>query len=200
LPTCSRTPEAATRDPPFSDLNLRASASESVRAFLVSRSTVRCVCNGTLGGANSAVEWPVKNNHGLVVGISESTILDPNGEKFSCDPDFIATHGHTGINDFGQIAGTSFDANFNSRVFLWQEGVMYDLNTLLQPNSPLYLLASGDISNRGEITGLACVVASGTCSSVLHTFVAIVAPATSAGAASASPGADLNAMRPAVDD
>ena len=26
---------------------------------------------GTLGGMNSAVEWPVKNNHGLVVGISE---------------------------------------------------------------------------------------------------------------------------------
>ena len=106
----------------------------------------------------------------------------------------------TGINDFGQIAGTSFDANFNSRVFLWQDGVRYDLNTLLQPNAPLYLLASGDINDRGEITGLACVVASGTCSSVLHTFVAIVAPATSAGAASASPGADLTAMRPAVPD
>ena len=44
---------------------------------------------------NSAVEWPVKNNHGLVVGISESARPDPNGEKFSCDPDFIATHGHT---------------------------------------------------------------------------------------------------------
>src|SRR5205823_8320768 len=41
----------------------------------------------------------------------------------------------TGINDFGQIAGTSFDANGNSRVFLWQDGVMYDLNTLVQPDA-----------------------------------------------------------------
>ncbi|HEV3286038.1 MAG TPA: hypothetical protein VG011_04755, partial [Steroidobacteraceae bacterium] len=39
---------------------------------------------GTLGGTNSAVEWPVKNNHGLVVGISESATPDKNGEVFSC--------------------------------------------------------------------------------------------------------------------
>jgi len=342
----------------------------------------RVIDLGTLGGASSAVEWPVKNNHGLVVGISESATLDPNGEKFSCDPGFIATHGHTclpfrwqngtitqlpllggnngfatginnsgqavgwaetalhdpscvlpqvlqfeavlwgpqtnqkrvlppfpgdstsaataindagevvgisgdcgdavgafsarhallwekgrpmklptlggkgwntpmainnagavvgfsdlagdvsggvltlnfqaflwtrsdgirslhtlpgdviseatGINDFGQIVGTSFDASFNSRVFLWQDGRMYDLNSLLQPNSPLYLLASGDINDRGEITGLACVVEGGACSGVLHAFVAIVAPAASAGAASALPGAGETAVRPAV--
>ena len=339
----------------------------------------RVIDLGTLGGANSAVEWPVKNNHGLVVGISESARPDPNGEKFSCDPDFIATHGHTclpflwrngtivqlpllggnngfatginnsgqavgwaetalhdptcvppqvlqfeavlwgpgvgqqrilppfpgdstsaataindagevvgisgdcgdavgafsarhallwenghpmrlptlggrgwntpmainnagavagfsdlsgdvsggvlranfqaflwtreggirnlhtlpgdvlseatGINDFGQIAGTSFDANGNSRVFLWQDGVMYDLNSLVQPDAPLYLLASGDINGRGVITGLACVVAAGACSSVLHTFVAIVAPAV---AAAAAPGGAGAAVRPAV--
>jgi len=104
----------------------------------------------------------------------------------------------TGINDFGQVVGTSFDASFNSRVFLWQDGRIYDLNTLLQPNSPLYLLASGDINDRGEITGLACVVEGGACSGVLHAFVAIVAPAASAGAASTLPGADESAVRPAV--
>lgn len=103
----------------------------------------------------------------------------------------------TGINDFGQIVGTSFDASFNSRVFLWQDSRMYDLNTLLQPNSPLYLLASGDINDRGEITGLAWVVEGGACSGVVA-FVAIVAPAASASAASALPGADETAVRPAV--
>ena len=92
--------------------------------------------------------------------------------------------------------GTSFDASFNSRVFLWQDGRMYDLNTLLQPNSPLYLLASGDINDRGEITGLACVVEGGVCSGVLHAFVAIIAPAVTT--ASALPGADETAVRPAV--
>jgi hypothetical protein len=83
-------------------------------------------------------------------------------------------------------------------VFLWQDGRMYDLNTLLQPNSPLYLLASGDINDRGELTGLACVVEGGACSGVLHAFVAIIAPAVSTGAASALPGADETAVRPAV--
>ncbi len=45
----------------------------------------RVIDLGTLGGANSAVEWPVKNNHGLVVGISESATVDP-GALGSGDP------------------------------------------------------------------------------------------------------------------
>ena len=49
---------------------------------------------GTLGGTNSAVEWPVKNNHGIVVGIAESATPDPNGEAFSC-ADFIPETGTT---------------------------------------------------------------------------------------------------------
>jgi hypothetical protein len=45
------------------------------------------------------------------------------------------------------------------------------------------------------ITGLACVVASGTCSGALHTFVAIVAPGAAATAAASGVEA---AARPAV--
>ncbi|HEY4750262.1 MAG TPA: hypothetical protein VIH60_07740 [Steroidobacteraceae bacterium] len=337
-------------------------ATGAVHATLAAPGTL--IDLGTLGGMNSAVEWPVKNNHGLVVGISESATPDPNGETFSCDPAFIPTNGHTclpflwqngaisqlpllgghngfatginnsgeavgwaetavhdpscvlpqvlqfeavlwgpatnqkrilppypgdstsaataindagevvgisgscdvavgafsarhallwvngqplrlptlggkgwntpmainnagtivgfsdtsgdvsggvltanfqatlwiagglvnlhtlpgdataeatGINDFNQIVGTSFDAAGAPRVFLWKNGKIYDLNTLVQPNAPLYLLESGDINDRGEITGLACVLVDGACGPVVHTFVAIVAP----GAASA---------------
>jgi probable HAF family extracellular repeat protein len=39
---------------------------------------------GTLGGPNSAIAWPVKNDHGLLVGISELADPDPNGARFSC--------------------------------------------------------------------------------------------------------------------
>ena len=46
-----------------------------------------------------------------------------------------------------------------------------------------------------EITGLACVVTGGACSAALHTFVAIVAPAVTATAASS--GVEP-AVRPAV--
>lgn len=81
----------------------------------------------------------------------------------------------TGINDRGQIIGTSIGANNSSfRAFLYQNGKIYDLNSLVPPNSPLYLVGTGDINDRGEITGQACVVASGC--TVFHTFVAIPLP------------------------
>jgi hypothetical protein len=57
------------------------------------------------------------------------------------------------------------------------------------------LLASGDINDRGVITGLACVLVSGACSGVLHSFVAIVAPAV---AATLAPSGAEAAARPAV--
>src|SRR2546430_17622722 len=34
---------------------------------------------GNLGGLNSAVAWPVKNNNGVIVGISETADADPSG-------------------------------------------------------------------------------------------------------------------------
>ena len=59
-----------------------------------------------------------------------------------------------GTNDLDQVVGGScVDATFNScRAFLWQDGVMTDLNTLVKPGStPLYLVFGNDINSRGEI-------------------------------------------------
>src|SRR5690348_8186459 len=40
---------------------------------------------GTLGGPNSDVPWPaVKNNKGLIVGVSDTSIVQPLGESWSC--------------------------------------------------------------------------------------------------------------------
>lgn len=39
---------------------------------------------GTLGGDNSAVLWPNKNDSGLVVGVAETEELDQNEEQWSC--------------------------------------------------------------------------------------------------------------------
>ncbi len=58
------------------------------------------------------------------------------------------------INNGGAVVGASLDANFSPRAFLWEKGVMTDLNTLLVGNSPLYLLTGCSINSRGEITGL----------------------------------------------
>jgi probable HAF family extracellular repeat protein len=77
------------------------------------------------------------------------------------------------INKKGQIVGISCDLNFNYRPFLWENGVMTDLNTLIPPNSPLYLTFGGGINDRGEITGSACVLSNGVCTSEVPAFWAI---------------------------
>jgi probable HAF family extracellular repeat protein len=63
------------------------------------------------------------------------------------------------INNNGQVVGdsislanctTSLDA---SRAFLWQDGAIFDLNALIPPGSPLYLVHPQTINDRGEIAG-----------------------------------------------
>jgi len=71
------------------------------------------------------------------------------------------------INDAGLVVGASLDANFNLRAFLWEKGVMTDLNTLIAGNSPLYLLTGCSINSRGEITGLGQ-----TSTGEIHTYLA----------------------------
>jgi probable HAF family extracellular repeat protein len=150
----------------------------------------------TLGGQGWNTPMAISND-GIIVGFSDTGgdvvggVLTPNFQAVLWTPggivnlhtlpgDQIAEA--TGVNDFGQIVGTSFDANGNPRVFLSEHGRMYDLNTLVQPNAPLYLLDTGDINDRGEITGLACVVVDGACGNETHIFVAIVAPDAGAAA------------------
>ena len=76
----------------------------------------------------------------------------------------------TGINDRGQIVGVSFPS---SHAFIWQDGIMTDLNKLIPSGSPLALISTGDINDRGEITGQACVVSNGACTSEMPAFLAI---------------------------
>src|SRR5271165_449324 len=60
-----------------------------------------------------------------------------------------------GINNRGQVTGVSIDSGGNLRAYLWQNGVMTDLNSLIPPNSPLYLLHAFCINAAGEIVGFA---------------------------------------------
>jgi len=90
---------------------------------------------GTLGGpnSNSAVAWPVKNNNGVIVGISETEEINPLGERFSC-PGFFGT----------PLTGRS------CRGFRWENGAMSPLPTLGGYNS----YATG-ANNRGQAVGWA---------------------------------------------
>jgi probable HAF family extracellular repeat protein len=86
---------------------------------------------GTLGGENSAVEWPVKNDRGLVSGISETDTTDPLGEQWSCG-NFIPSDGHTCLG------------------FAWKDNHMTPLPTLGGNNG----YAAG-ANERGQIVGWA---------------------------------------------
>ncbi len=62
-----------------------------------------------------------------------------------------------GINDEGQVVGQSISPDFSMfRAFLWLNGSMIDVNTLVTSNpAKLYLLSGASINSRKEITGLA---------------------------------------------
>ena len=60
-----------------------------------------------------------------------------------------------GNNDSGEIVGVSLDANFDLHPYLWQNGVMTNLNSLIPANSPLSLFLACSINSSGEIVGLA---------------------------------------------
>ncbi len=78
------------------------------------------------------------------------------------------------VNDSGQVVGDSLDSKFNSRAYLWQNGVMTELNTLVPPSTPLFLLDACSINALGEITGFAADKKTGD----VHGYVAV--PNTSA--------------------
>jgi len=86
---------------------------------------------GTLGGPSSDVLWPVKNDFGLISGVTENGKLDPLGETFSCPV-------------FGLTSGNSCVA------FAWRDNKMTQLPGLGGNNS-----IGGGVNNRGQIVGWA---------------------------------------------
>jgi probable HAF family extracellular repeat protein len=70
----------------------------------------------------------------------------------------------TGINARGQVVGVSCvndaacditNPALQSRAYLWQDGVMRDLNSLVVGNTSLYLILAQAINEKGQIVGLA---------------------------------------------
>ncbi len=92
---------------------------------------------GALGGAsaNSVVAWPVKNNRGLIVGISDTADDNPLGEAFSCWPFFTP--------------GTPTGKICNG--FRWKDNTM----SALPPFAGGYNSYASAANNRGQIVGWA---------------------------------------------
>jgi len=68
------------------------------------------------------------------------------------------------------VVGAPFPASPTSpsRAFLWQNGVITDLNTLISGASPSFLLQASAINSRGEIVGFGL-----TSSGDVHAYLAI---------------------------
>lgn len=92
---------------------------------------------GTLGGDNSNVDFPVKNDDGLIVGFAQTSEPDPLGENFctfSCTPS----------------GGSCNGANLLCRGFRWRGGLMEPLGTRGGSNS-----AATGANDRGLVVGIA---------------------------------------------
>ena len=92
---------------------------------------------GTLAGPdrNSSVVWPVKNDRGIIVGISQTDTLMPLGERWS---------------SFAFYSGPN-RARFSTHGFVWENEVMRDLPPLPGGNNSF---ATG-ADNTGQVVGWA---------------------------------------------
>jgi probable HAF family extracellular repeat protein len=64
----------------------------------------------------------------------------------------------TGINNRGQVVGSTFNSMGWSHGFISHDGVMTDLNTLIPGDSNLFIIAASNINERGQISGMATVM------------------------------------------
>jgi len=122
---------------------------------------------GNLGGNAANIATSI-NNNGVVVGSSLST--DGTIHPFMWTSatgmrDLGAFQGsiltvtgccHT-INDAGQVVGFAIDPSFNMTAFVFQNGTITDMNTLLPQGSPWYLLQASSVNNAGQIIGFGII-------------------------------------------
>jgi probable HAF family extracellular repeat protein len=115
---------------------------------------------GTLEGTKKYIDGAMITNSGHIV-----TAWNPEGiatinsfyfENGEWKP--IGSLGGNGanfkaINESGQVVGESPSESGKVHAFLWEDGMMIDLNKFLPPGSGLVLLTATDINEASQIVG-----------------------------------------------
>ena len=93
---------------------------------------------GTLGGPNSGVIWPVRNELGVISGIAETDVTDPLGERWSCSAFFPSRSGKVcrgavwergfvrALPTLGGNNGFATGSNNRRQVVGWTETTVHD--------------------------------------------------------------------------
>jgi probable HAF family extracellular repeat protein len=121
---------------------------------------------GTLGGRNANARWI--NNRGDIIGRADLAgpapqdhdgVLWTNGQTIDLGtlPGDACSNAYF-INAHGQIVGTSENRDLchiavGEHAFLWEDGRMTDLNTLIPPGAELQLTYAVAINDQGVIAG-----------------------------------------------
>ena len=133
---------------------------------------------GDLGADTWNTPTAISKNGDIVVGFANAPGADPDNPSFRawlwtkrtdiacaklpgsniCDLGTLdggpGTAEAWGLNDRGQVVGTSCSSTGTCRAFVWENGQMKDLN-LMKGTYPHHLLNAMDINNLGQITGRA---------------------------------------------
>src|SRR5271156_699093 len=97
----------------------------------------------TDGSTLVASLWP----NGVLSAVTNLGILPGDSAAFA-----------TGINNRGEVVGSTFNSVGWSHGFIWRDNVMTDLNTLIPRDCNLFIIAASNINERGQISGMATVM------------------------------------------
>jgi probable HAF family extracellular repeat protein len=120
----------------------------------------RMIDLGTLPGGTQSSAQDL-NARGQVVGVS-STSGQTNLHPFLWDHGVMRDLGTLGgnygtalgINNLGQVVGTSNLPSNQAHAFIYSEGRMIDLNNMIAPDSGWILYQASAINNSGQIVGV----------------------------------------------
>ena len=134
---------------------------------------------GTLGGdASSGIAI---NDSGLIVGGAEyaafnyytRAFLQSGDQMVDLNPDAPWSNA-ADINSAGDVVGTMARGDFSNFGYLYRNGVVYDLNELIDPSLGLVIDSATAINSAGDIVATGCTLSG--CSAVLLSAAPVPEP------------------------